>query len=194
MGLLGGISKAIFGDPSKDIQKGVDQQLASQRKQLDYLKRVQKPVLDLRNKALPQLAGFYGLGADAGEYQQQFVDTARQSPFYQSMLDQGEEAVMRNAAATGGVRGGNVQQALAQNSQNVLQGLVNQQLQGLGSFAQTPIDTGGIANVMGQMGQTQAQGTMAMANAEQAGIGQLLGAVQGGLGLAGDLGWKPFGG
>lgn len=189
MGLLSGVSKFLFGDPGEGIQESADKSLAYQREALDYLKGVQAPVLGMRNKALPMLGGFYGIGADAPQMQQQFVDTARQNPFYQSMLQQGEEAVLRNAAATGGLRGGNVQQALAQNSQNVLQGLVNQQLQGLGSFAQTPINTQGISSTLQGMGQTQAQAGMGQAQAQQDMMGGLLslGGALGGAYLMSDI-------
>lgn len=192
MGLFSGISKALFGDPSKDIQKGVDAQLKMQQEQLDYLKGVQQPVLDIRNKALPSLYGFYDPSNTQG--QQQFVDSAMQSPFYNQMIQQGEEAVLRNAAATGGLRSGTTSQNLARNSQNVLQGLVNQQLQGLGSFAQTPIDTSQVSNVLGQMGQTQAQGYQAQAQANQGALGNILGLGTGLLSAAGSLGFSPFGG
>lgn len=190
-GIFGGISKLFFGDPGDDIQRGVDAQLQGQREQLDYLKGVQQPVLDIRNQALPALYGFYDPSNPEG--QQQFVDQAMSSPFYNQMIQQGEDAVLRNQAATGGLRSGSTQQNLARNSQNVLQGLVGQQLQGLGSFAQTPIDTSQISNVLGNMGNTRSQGYMAQAQADQNQLGQLFGLGSGLLSGAGNLGWKPFG-
>lgn len=191
MGLLSGISKALFGNPSKDIQKGVDAQLQAQREQLDYLKGVQEPVLNLRNRALPQLYGFYDPTNPQG--QQQFIDQAEASPFYQRQREVGEQAILRNQAATGGLRSGGTQQALAGFNADLLNRTVNQNLQGLGSFAQTPIETSQISNVLGQMGQTQAQGYQAQAQANQGALGNLLGGVFGGLSAAGSLGWNPFG-
>lgn len=191
MGLLSGISKALFGNPSKDIQKGVDAQLQAQREQLDYLKSVQEPVLNLRNRALPQLYGFYDPTNPQG--QQQFIDQAEASPFYQRQREVGEQAILRNQAATGGLRSGGTQQALAGFNADLLNRTVNQNLQGLGSFAQTPIETSQISNVLGQMGTTQAQGYQAQAQASQGALGGLLSGIIGGLGAAGDLGWKPFG-
>ncbi len=191
MGLLSGLSKALFGDPSKDIQKGVDAQLQAQREQLDYLKSVQEPVLNFRNQALPQLYGFYDPTNPQG--QQQFIDQAEASPFYQRQQEVGEQAILRNQAATGGLRTGGTQEALAGFNTDLLNRTVNQNLQGLGAFAQTPIETSQISNVLGQMGQTQAQGYQAQAQANQNSLGGLLGGVFGGLGAAGSLGWKPFG-
>ena len=191
MGLLSSISKALFGDSSKDIQKGVDAQLQAQREQLDFLKGVQAPVLQLRDKALPQLYGFYDPSNPQG--QQQFIDQAEASPFYQRQKEVGEQAVLRNAAATGGLRTGAANQALAGFNTDLLNRTVNQNLQSLGSFAQTPIETSQISNVLGQMGQTQAQGYQAQAQANQGTLGNLLSGVFGGLSAAGNLGWNPFG-
>ncbi len=187
----------IFGDitganDAADASREASaQNLAFQQQGLDYLKEVQQPVLDIRNQALPALYGFYDPTNPSG--QADFVQGVQQSPFYESMIQQGEEAVLRNQAATGGLRSGTTQQNLARNSQGVLQGLVNQQLQGLGSFAQTPINAGQIANQYGQMGQAAAQGALGAAQAQQAGMGQLLGLGEGLLSGAADLGWKPFG-
>lgn len=152
-------------EAAKASKQAAGEQLEFQREGLDYMKQVQAPMLEYRNKALPSLYGFYDPANPQG--QQQFVDSAMQSPFYNQMIQQGEEAVMRNAAATGGLRSGTTQQNLARNSQNVLQSLVGQQLQGLGSFAQTPINTQGIANQYNMMGGTQAGGTLAAGQAQQ---------------------------
>lgn len=67
--------------------------------------------------------------------QQQFIDQAQSSPMYQSMVNQGAQAVLGNAQMTGGVRSGTTNENLAQNSQNVLGSLVSQQLSGLGGIA-----------------------------------------------------------
>lgn len=157
------------------ITAGEEAALGFQREAFDYAKGVQQPVLDIRNQALPQLYGFYDPSNPQG--QQQFIDQAKASPFYQSQIAAGEEAVARNAAAGfgGGLRGGNINQALAQNSQNVLRNAVNQQLQGLGGFAQTPINTSSVTNQLNQMGQTTAQGNIARGQAYQDAAGQSMG-------------------
>ncbi len=77
------------------------------------------------------LSGYYG----SQEGQQQFVDQAMQSPLYGAMLNQGEQAIARRASATGGLRGGSTNEALAQNSQNVLNSVINQRLGGLSGMA-----------------------------------------------------------
>ncbi len=173
MGLFSSIGKIFFDDPSDDIRKGTELDVAARREELDYLKEVQAPVLAARNEALPLISDFFTGGPEA---QEQLIGTVRASPFYQSMIDEGEEAVLRNAAVTGGLRTGAANLNLARNSQNVLQNLVNQQLSGLGSLAQTPINTSQIGSAIRGIGQTQGQGIIAEANANQALGGQVFNA------------------
>lgn len=115
-----------------------------------------------------------------------FVEALRQDPFYESMLQQGEEAVLRGSSATGGLRSGTASENLARNSQNVLQGYYNQQVQGLQGLAQQPSNANAIASQMAGIGQTLGQGQIASAQAQQAGqqqgVSNLMGL--GGLGLA----------
>lgn len=98
--------------------------------------------------------------------QQAFIDEVMASPFYQSNIQQGENAVLRNVSATGGLRSGAANEALAQNSQNVLQNLTNQRLQGLQGF------TGGaglesqISDLISGIGKTTGQGTIAAGQAQ----------------------------
>lgn len=190
MGLFSGISKALFGDPGKDIQRASDAQLGFQQEGLDYMREIQALPLELRDQALQQLQGFYA----GGEGQNQFIEDTKASPFYNQMIQSGQEGVLDLAGATGLSRSGNTAQDLSRSNQGVLQKLVNQRLGGIQGFAGMPINTQGIANQYNQMGQNVGQAGIAQANAEQAGIGNVLGGITGGLGLAGGLGWKPFGG
>lgn len=79
------------------------------------------------------------LGADA---QQQAFDDFIASPGQQYLRDQSEQAILRNAAATGGLQGGNVLQALQQNAIGLAaQDLQNQQ-NVLGALAQGGLSAG----------------------------------------------------
>ena len=181
MSLFGSIGKMLFGDPSKDIAKATAQSVAGQREGLDYQKEVDAPVLGYRNEALSGLSDYY---LDGQEGQQQFIDEAKENPFYQSSIDAGEEAVARGHAAGfgGGLRGGNINQSLAQNSQNVLQNYIQQKLKGLKGFANAPLNTNAIAQGYGDIGKTRASGTTAASQAEQDIAGQTI-----------NLGLKAFG-
>ncbi len=190
MGLFSSIGKAIFGDPGKDIRRGETAALSQHQKALDYQKNLDAPLIDYRNKALGGLSDYY-LGGQKG--QQSFFDQAIESPAYENYLQQGEESILRNAAATGGLRGGAVNPALALNQFDVSQGLVNQRLSGLEGFANPNLNTANIASTYGNMGNIQQQSAIAQGQADQALTGQVLGGITGGLSLAGGLGWKPFG-
>jgi len=180
MGLLSGISKFLFGDPTKDIRRGEDAALAQQQKGLDYQMKLDAPLIANRNQAMGLQSDYY-MGGPEG--QQQFYDQAMQSPGYENYLQQGEERILRNAAATGGLRGGSVNPALALNQFNVAQGLVDQRLQGLNQFANPNLNTANITNTYGNMGNIQQQSAIAQGQAKQSMGGMGLGALMGGLSM-----------
>ena len=159
-----------------------------QQKALDYLKKQERLPTKIRDKSLRQLQQFYL----TPQGQQQFIQQTQASPFYQQNIEAGEQAIGRNLAMTGGLRSGTAQEALAQNSQQVLQNMVAQRLSGIGSLAQLPSNAANIANLqagigstLGQgiagAGQATAQGQIAAGQAQQAGL-------QGLMSLGGQLG------
>lgn len=116
------------------------------------------------------------IGSDSNYNQQQFINEILQSPLYQNImggLDAGENSIMRNAAATGGLRSGNTQYALADyNTQLQNKALLesyNQQLMGLQGMAGLPSMAPAIAGGMSDIGTTYGQGIIAAAQANQAG-------------------------
>lgn len=164
IGDITGANKAA--DASRDAS---ELSAGFQREALDYLKTSQAPLLEAQQFGLSGLMDYFGGN------QQGLVDAAKQSPYYTSMLGQGEEAVLRNAAATGGLRSGTAKNALAANSQNVLNSAIGQQLGGLQTLAGFQPNTAGVAQATGNIGNTLAQGITAGAQAQQAGMGQFLG-------------------
>lgn len=96
-------------------------------------------ILDVTQPATEAQAGYQqaGLGsleaqqALAGllgpEAQQAAIAQLEGSPQFQALAAQGEQAILANAAATGGVRGGNTQAALAQFRPALLSQLINEQ-------------------------------------------------------------------
>lgn len=161
-------------------QTSADAQMAA----LDYLREQEEIPQQFREGALGQLGGLFGLeGGDPNAMSQM-----RQNPIYQAtmgQIPQQEEAILRNQSATGALRTGGTEQMLAENQrQNQLSALQNtmgglQGLAGLQSYAPQ------IAQGMAGIGQTQAQGQIAGAQARQQGIGQTLGLGMNALSLAG---------
>lgn len=95
--------------------------------------------------------------------QQGAIDALKASPLYQSLYRNGEEAILSNAAATGGLRGGNTQGALYNLGADTLSNVIQNQLANLG----------GIANMgMGSAGQLGQFGASAASNIGNASMAQ----------------------
>ena len=134
------------GDVTLNQQEALGQEIGS----------IYQPTMTDGQKAFRSLADYYGGN------QQAIIDQAKASPFMSQLVSQGEDAIARNAQATGGFRSGTTQQNLAQNSQNVLMNLVNQQLQGqqgianAGFGAQDAYSTA-MQNIIAGQGATRGQ-------------------------------------
>lgn len=200
--LLGGMMQAdaaseAAGAQSASAAAGV----AEQRRQFDAIRELLKPYVEVGVPALEQqraLAGLDGAGA-----QQAAISALESSPLFQAQVRQGEEALLQRASATGGLRGGNIQAALAQFRPQMLQSEIERQysrlggLTSLGQQSAVGVGTAGqamgsnVANLLAQQGAAQAGGTLGQAAA----YGNVLSAVPQGLGMYyGLTGQSPFGG
>ena len=118
------------------------------------------------------------------QMQEQAIQQIEQGPLYQQLAQQGEQAILANASATGGLRGGNVQAALGQFRPQLLNQLIEQQyarLSGLANVGQT-----GAQSLLG-IGQASAAGQAASAGQAGSAISGLL-ASQGAARAAGQVG------
>lgn len=174
---------------------GIDEQ----SRQFDKVQQLLAPYVSAGNQSLDAQKGLIGLnGADA---QQQAIAAIQSSPQFQAMLSRGENSILQNASATGGLRGGNTQAALAQFSPTLLAQTINDQyskLAGLTSIGQNAaagtgnaaMSTGNaISNLLQQQGAAQAGGALGEAKA-QAGYAN---AISSAIGVYGGMGGK-FGG
>lgn len=150
------------GDAGKDSKKAAEVQAKSQREALDYLKQTERLPQAYREGALQGLGSEYGFTTDSSGNivpdGSSISDRAMSSPFYTNAVKVGEEAVLRNASATGGLRSGNAQDALAQANQNAYLASYTNQLSGLQGMAQLPSNANNIAASMSGIGQTLGQG------------------------------------
>lgn len=171
-------------------RQGMDAQSAAafagideQRRQFDQIRALLEPYVQGGTRALNQQTDLLGInGADA---QQRAIDALKSSPAFTEALKAGENSILSNASATGGLRGGNTAQALAQFSPRLLAETIDQrfaQLGGLVSVGQNAaagvgnagMSTGrGIADLLQQAGAAQAGGALAIGRA-QAGYGSAL--------------------
>lgn len=130
------------------------------------------------------------------------IANLRDGSQFKALVRSGENAILANAAATGGLRGGNTQGALAQYRPAMLQALIDKQLanlgglsanglgaaSGIGSAAQS--SGGQIASILGDKGAAQAGGYLAGGQA----MGNFFGDLSGGLGAwVGSQGGIPKG-
>jgi hypothetical protein len=110
--------------------------VAETRRQFDSAQQVLAPYVQSGQGAMNGQAALLGIGPTGADGQQQAISGLLQSPEYTNMVQQGEEALLANASATGGLRGGNTQRALATLRPNILQQLIEQRFSRLGSLAQ----------------------------------------------------------
>ena len=157
-----GIGQDDAGDASRDA---ANTQAAYQRESLDYLKEREALPQQFREGALSQLGGLYGLEGGTGS-QQQFIDQAKSSPLYESLLRSGDESALRNRSATGGLRSGGAIADTQEAQDRALLASYNQQLQGVQGLANLPSNVNQIAAGTAGIGQTLAQGQVAGAQAD----------------------------
>lgn len=170
-------------------QAGIDEQA----RQFDAIQELLKPFITGGTSAFTaqgNLAGINGNGA-----QQSAISALQASPQFTALMQQGENAILQNASATGGLRGGNTQAALAQFRPALLAQTINDQysrLGGLSSLGQNSaalqgnagLATGNnISNLLQQQGAAIAGGQLSQgreqagyANAISQGIGSFFGA------------------
>lgn len=161
-------------------QLGIDQQ----NKQFEAVQKLLSPFVTAGTGSLAAQQNLLGLnGAGA---QQAAISGIQSSPMFSALAQQGEDAILANASATGGLRGGNVQGALGQFRPQLLNQLIEQQyanLGGLTSLGQNAaagvgnagMQTGqGVSNLLQQQGAAQAGNALAAGRA-QSGVYNALG-------------------
>ena len=203
-GIGGYMSQKSAAEEASGAQREASQAaIAEQRRQQAEMERLLAPYMQAGQGALTAQQNLLGLGGP--EAQQAAIAQLESSPQFQAMMQQGESAILQNASATGGLRGGNTQAALAEFRPQLLSQLIQQQMGQLGGLAgmgqQSALNAAGYGQqgtqgVMGQLGAMgQAQAGAAMAQGQ--GMSNLFGGVGGALGTLGGLGAMgkgPFGG
>lgn len=194
-GVLSSKSQKKAAQSAQQSQEGMSREaIAEQKRQFDQLQSLLKPYVQGGKNGLYAQQNLLGLMGD--DAQQQAISGIENSPFFKSQYQQAENAMMQNAAATGGLRGGNFQEALADNRSNMLYNNVQGQIQNLGGLATNGqnaaagVGTAGqnMANQVGQqlngIGAGQAGYALAKGQANQNMWGSILGGagslIQGG--------------
>ncbi|MFA5040004.1 MAG: hypothetical protein WC464_00020 [Bdellovibrionales bacterium] len=160
-------ASAAAGTQAASAQSGIEEQ----RRQFDAIVKMMSPYLQAGESALGQQQTLLGLRGASD--QQSAINQLQQSPFFQAQLQQGQNAMLQNASATGGLRGGNTQAAMGMLAPQLLNQTYQQQLAQLGGLSQLGQSSAGlqanagqasaanIANLYGQQGAALAGGQMA---------------------------------
>jgi hypothetical protein len=179
--LTGGLVSGLGGGPRKRDSRGAAMLQARYLNDAeDYLRERNELPSAVRDSALESLAGEFGLPGFGNRVD--FTDQIMRSPIYQSMIDQiefgiprAEDAILRNASATGMLRSGDSISDIAELNQNAelaksqtLGNLYQNMLSGFGGLAATPTQDANIANLMTQQGQVLGQGAIGALQTEQA--------------------------
>jgi hypothetical protein len=180
-----GVSMSAASKAGKAQVRAADRTAEEQRLAREEMRTLLNPYVSAGTPALQ--AQMAALGFAGPEAQQEFVTQQEQSPIFQSLAKQGESAILQNASATGGLRGGNVQGALAQFRPALLNQFLEQQygrLSGLTTLGQQSAAGVGAAGMTSaanigqaytQAGQAQAGSILGQANAFNQALGTITG-------------------
>lgn len=179
-------------------------QLDQQQAQFDKIRELLQPWVTSGTQANSQLGTLLGLNGSPA--QDEAIMNIQRSGLYTSQLNAGENAIRQNAAATGGLRGGNTQAALGRFAPTLLAQTIQGQIANLGGLSSQGLTAaGGVQNglqnlsnansaSLGNIGQAQAgtalgigNANAGMANGIAGALGTALGAFGGGGGGLGSL-------
>jgi len=174
--LVGGMMQADAAGEAAGIQAGAAEAgIAEQRRQFDALQALLKPYTEAGLPALQQQQALLGL--QGPEAEQAAIERIRGGETFQALAQQGEEALLQRASATGGLRGGNIQGALAQFRPALLNQAIEQQygrlggMTTLGQRSAAGVGAAGmesgtnVANLLAQQGAARAGGELGEAKA-----------------------------
>jgi hypothetical protein len=175
--------------------------ISEEQRQFDAIQELFKPYVEAGSEAMTGLKPYAEAGAPAlaqqqallglsgPEAQKAALDAIKGGSMFSELTAQGENALLQNASATGGLRGGNTQAALAQFRPAMLNELINQQYSRLGGLTQLGQTT---TQNIAQLGQASAANQAAAGLKTGADIAGLLGqagAAQAGVSLAQGKAW-----
>lgn len=198
--VVGGVASSAMS--GKAAGKAADAQaeasaasVEEQRRQFDAMQELLKPYVTAGTGSLQSQQDLLGMNGPAA--QQQAIDSIQRGPAYQSAIQSGSNLITQNAAATGGLRGGNTQDALGRYGGDLLTNLVQNQFTNLGgltslgqnSAAQTGNagmqSANSISNALAQGGAAKAGGYIAQGNAQAGMINSITGGLGAFLGAGG---------
>jgi hypothetical protein len=188
--VVGGIaSNNAAGKAADAASAGSDDAIAQQMLSTQQLEKMLRPYRQAGRLGLTgqlDLLGLSGAGAQANA-----ISGLENSPMFTSLVKQGENALLQNASATGGLRGGNTAAALAEFRPQMLANVIENQYSkyaglagagqnaaaGTGGFMQN--SSGNISNLLSSQGIMKGQGIVAQGQS----YADMLGGITKGIGM-----------
>lgn len=205
MSVVGDLVKGVFGGETsgeKAARRGAEAQQAGilagveeTRRQFDITQEQLEPFREAELRQLQERQALMGLLGP--EREQRALTAIQESPGQRFLREQGERSILRGAAATGGLGGGRVQQALTEFGIGTAAQQLNQRIAQLSGQPGTTLAGAQLgAQVAGQIaggqqaaGQARASGILGAqqvrAGQQQQLLGAGIGALAGGTGLLG---------
>lgn len=150
--------------------------IAESQRQFDAIQKLLAPYTAAGPQALSGQQALLGLsGADA---QKEAIAGIAGGPQMEAMTQQGENALLQNASATGGLRGGNLQGALAKFRPQLLSQLIQQQYGNLGGLTSIGQNAAAVVGNAGMQSSAQIQNALQQQGAAQAGSALAQGQAQ----------------
>lgn len=157
--VIGGVvSSRAASKAGKAQTDAAEMSTEEQRRQFDKVQELLSPYTKAGEGSLNAQQDLLGLNGP--DKQKAAIEMIKESPEFATLTQQGEEGLLQNASATGGVRGGNTAGALAQFRPQLLSQLIESKFGKLGAI------TG--------LGQASAAGTAAAAQNTGNNISQLM--------------------
>lgn len=183
VGLVGSVltsnAQKSAGNKAADAQSQAAMAgIEEQRRQFDALQKMLSPFVSGGTAGLGGQMDLLGLNGN--DKQAAAISALQSSPQFASMAKQGEDAILSNASATGGLRGGNTEGALAQFRPQLLNQMIAQQYDRLGGLASLGQNA---AAGVGNAGMAAGQGISALL--QQQGAARAGAALSGGAANAG---------
>lgn len=187
--LSGAVQAGAASSAAKSQEAAAAAGIEEQRRQFDETSGLLRPYVEAGSPALEAQMALTGLRGD--EAQSAAISNLERSPQFDALVRQGEEAMLQQAAATGGLRGGNIQGALAQFRPQMLSNLIESQYSRLGGLtnlgqssaarqaAAGQANAGNIAQLLQQSGQASAGAALARGQA----FGSVMSDFAGGVGM-----------
>jgi hypothetical protein len=138
-----------------------------QQRQFDEIQKLLSPYVQAGESALTSQQALLGLGGE--EAQRTAIQRLEESPQFESLIQQGEQGILSNASATGGLRGGDVQSSLAQFRPAALSSLIQDQFTNLGGIARSGQNAAAGVGTAGQQTGQNVAGLLQQQGAYQAG-------------------------